>query len=90
MALIHTAEVSYYVNFKNHRQGVASNLLKKALAMCPELEIKTLFAILFDNNEGSRNLLKKFGFEQWGHMPNIAVFDGIEVGHFYYGKRITK
>ena len=40
-------------------------------------------------NWDSIGLLKKFGFEQWGHMPNVADFDGAECGHVYLGKRIA-
>ena len=89
-ALRHTAEVSYYVHFDHHRQGVASNLLQYAIGMCPSLQIRTLFAILMDSNQDSVNLLEKYGFEQWGHMPRVAEFDGIEVGHLYYGLRINE
>ncbi len=90
MALRHTAEVSCFVHFEHHRQGIASNLLKHAIRMCPSLQIKTLFTILIDSNHGSIRLLEKYGFEKWGHMPRVAEFDGIEVGHLYYGLRIEK
>ena len=89
-ALRYTAEVSYYVHFEYHRQGIASNLLQHAIGMCPSLRIKTLFAILLDSNQDSIRLLEKYGFEKWGHMPREADFDGIEVGHQYYGLRIEK
>jgi phosphinothricin acetyltransferase len=87
-ALRYTAEVSYYVHFEHHRKGVASNLLQYVVGMCPSLQIKTLFAILMDSNQGSIKLLEKYGFEKWGHMPRVAEFDKIEVGHLYYGLRI--
>ena len=32
--------------------------------------------------------MEKFGFELWGHLPNIADFDGIECGHVYYGIKV--
>ena len=35
MALRYTAEVSYFVHFEHHRQGIASNLLQHAIGMCP-------------------------------------------------------
>ena len=89
-ALRYTGEVSFFVHFKHHRQGIASNLLKYAIDMCPMLEIKTLFAILLDVNEGSVEILKKFGFEEWGHLPKVADLDGVEMGHLYYGLRIDK
>jgi phosphinothricin acetyltransferase len=90
MALRHTAEVSYFVHFEHLRQGIASNLLKHAIRMCPSLEIKTLFAILIDSNHGSIRLLEKYGFEKWGQLPRVAEFYGIEVGHLYYGLRIEE
>ena len=89
-ALRYTAEVSYYVHFEHHRQGIASNLLQRAIGMCPSLRIKTLFAVLLDSNQDSIRLLEKYGFEKWGYMPRVADFDGIEVGHLYYGLRIGK
>ncbi len=57
--------------------------------LCPSLEIKTLFAILLDDNDASVKLLERFGFERWGHMPAVANFDGREVGHLYYGLRLN-
>ncbi len=88
-ALRHTAEVSYFVHFDFHRQGVASRLLQQAIDRCPSLQIKTLFAILMENNTASIAQLKKFGFELWGRMPRVADYDGIEIGQLYYGRRVT-
>ncbi|MBN2029308.1 N-acetyltransferase [bacterium] len=87
-ALRHTAEVSYYIHSAYQRQGIASRLLEYAIGMCHSLQIKTLFAILIDTNTASIRLMEKFGFERWGHMPRVADFDRIEVGHLYYGLRI--
>lgn len=55
MALRHTAEVSFYVRFDHHRQGVAARLLQHAMDLCPSLQIKTLFAVLLDCNDSSIN-----------------------------------
>jgi len=88
-ALRHTAEVSYYIDFKYHRQGLASHLLRYAIELCPSLQIKTLFAIIIDSNFASIRLLEEYGFEKWGHLPQVAEFNGIEVGHVYYGLRIV-
>lgn len=87
-ALRFTAEVSFYIHYDHHRQGVASALLGDIIKRCPELEIKNLFAILADNNPGSQQILEKFGFERWAHLPNIADFDGVEQGQYYYGLRV--
>ena len=90
VAVRYTAEVSYYIHFDYHRKGIASKLLKHALDICSSLNIKTLFAILLDSNHGSYKLLEKYGFEKWGHMPAVADFDGVEVGHYYYGLRVVR
>ena len=87
-ALRHTAEISYYIALAYHRQGVATALIKHALAACPALELRHLFAIVLEGNQASLNLLKKMGFEQWGYLPRVADFDGTEVGHFYLGRHV--
>ncbi|RTZ62699.1 MAG: N-acetyltransferase [Aquificaceae bacterium] len=88
LALRYTGEVSYYIHFDYHRQGVGSSLMEHAIALCPSIQIKTLIAILMDCNQGSIGLLKKYGFKEWGHMPKIADYDGLEVGQLYYGLRV--
>jgi L-amino acid N-acyltransferase YncA len=87
-ALRHTTEISYYVHNDFRRQGIGSALIAHAIQDCHRLEIKSLFAILLDINPASLKVLEKLGFEKWGHMPNIADFDGRECGHLYYGLRI--
>ena len=87
-ALRHTAEISYYVDRKHRRRGVASGLVRAAIDLCPSLEIRTLFAILLEDNVGSIRLLESFEFEKWGRMPRVADFAGTEIGHLYYGLRL--
>ncbi len=87
-ALIHTAEVSYFVDFNHHNQGVASLLLERCIEMCPQLEIKSLFAILLESNASSIGLLQKFKFEQWARLPNVAKINGIEVSQVYFGREV--
>lgn len=89
MALQYTAEVSYFIDFEHHRQGVASRLLQNAIAMCSSLQIKTLVAILIDSNLGSVKLLQKYGFNKWGHLPRVGECAGVEFGHSYYGLRVS-
>jgi phosphinothricin acetyltransferase len=87
-ALEQTAEISYFVD-KNYRgRGIGKQLIKFMELQCSNLSIKTLFAIIIDNNEASIKLIEKCGYKKWGHLPKIAIFDNIEAGHLYYGKRI--
>jgi L-amino acid N-acyltransferase YncA len=88
MALRHTAEISYFVDARHRRRGVASRLLTFAVEACPSLDLRTLFAIVLETNTVSIRLLKRHGFERWGHLPGVAVFDGVEVGQDYYGLKI--
>ena len=87
-ALRFTAEISYYIASAHHRQGIGTVLAEYALAACPALGIKHVFAIVLEGNQGSVRLLQKMGFEQWGYLPRVADFDGNEVGHLYYGRHV--
>ncbi|MCX6147724.1 MAG: GNAT family N-acetyltransferase [Candidatus Kapabacteria bacterium] len=89
-ALRFTAEISYYIHKDFRRQGLAGELIKFTTEKCKELNYKTLFAIIIDKNIASIDLIEKCGFEKWGHLPNIADFDGLECGHLYYGQRIKE
>ena len=88
-ALKATAEISYYVHADHRGTGIGTALIQHAMDQCPHLGIKTLFAILLDINQASVRILDKLGFEQWGHLPRVANFDGQECGHLYYGRRLT-
>lgn len=87
-ALRFTSEISYYVDQGYQRQGVGRALVQHALEEGPALGIKNIVAVLIDRNEGSRKLLEKLGFQQWGYLPRVLDFDGEEYGEFYYGKRV--
>jgi L-amino acid N-acyltransferase YncA len=63
-------------------------LVKHAIAACPALQIRHLFAIVLEGNQASLKLLEKMGFEEWGYLPRVADFDGIEVGHLFYGRHL--
>jgi len=84
-----TAEVSYYIHFQHHRKGIASRLLDYAIQLCPRLRLETLVALLISHNQGSIQLLKKQGFEQWACLPNIVHINGQQFDHLYYGLHLT-
>lgn len=89
LALRHTAEISYYVERSSRAAGVGSALISHAIESCPSLGLKTLFAIVLDINPNSPRILEKFGFAEWGRLPGVADFDGVECGHLYYGLRVA-
>ncbi|MFK5892792.1 MAG: GNAT family N-acetyltransferase [Pseudomonadota bacterium] len=88
LALNKTAEVSYYIDFNHHGEGVGSLLLEHAIELCPKLHLNTLIAILIGSNNGSINLLKKFGFKEWGCMPDIVHLNDEKFDHLYYGLHV--
>jgi L-amino acid N-acyltransferase YncA len=86
-AYLATAEVSIYVSGAFHGRGIGSILLEKAIQACPQLHILTLLGFVFAHNEPSLKLLKKFGFCEWGYLPQVANLDGIERDLVILGKR---
>lgn len=88
MALRFTAEISCYIDSNYHRRGVGKALLHHAVAVCPTLKIKNLFAIVLERNQASRRMMESAGFAQWAHLPRVADFDGEECGQLYFGKRV--
>ncbi len=70
-----TAEFSIYVSPQCRRQGVGQQLLGQAIARSPGLHISTLVGLVFAQNKPSLRLLQRFGFQQWGFLPEVAQFD---------------
>ncbi len=87
-ALKYAVEISYFLDRNYQQKGLGTKLLDYAIARCSELGFKTLLAILIDRNIASTKLLEKFGFELWGVLPDIAEFDGVLCGQYYFGLRL--
>ena len=83
-----TAEISYYIASAHHRRGFGTALIEHVMTACPTLQVRHLFAIVLESNQGSVRLLEKMGFEKWGYLPQVANFDGKEMGHLYYGRHV--
>jgi phosphinothricin acetyltransferase len=63
--------------------------VQHAKELARSLGIKTFFAIVLEYNFASQQLLERAGFARWGFLPDVADFDGTEVGRYYYGLRIA-
>ncbi len=87
-ALRFTKEISYYIAHAYHSKWLGTALIEHALAACHALQIRHVFAIVLEGNQASLKLLEKMGFEQWGYLPGVANFNGREIGHLYYGRRV--
>jgi L-amino acid N-acyltransferase YncA len=87
-ALAGCVEISYYLDEHCQGKGIGSALVAAGLQACRERGYTAVFAIILDRNQVSVALMKKFGFSQWAHLPDIANFDGETCGHVYYGRHL--
>lgn len=83
-----TVEISIYIAESYRSQGVGSIFLEEAINKCPSLNILNIVGLVFGHNEPSISLLKRFGFEQWGFLPRVAILDGIERDLVIMGRRV--
>jgi len=83
-----TAEISIYIHQDFRGKKLGKFLIEKAIDFCPKIEITTLLGFIFAHNEPSVKLFTHFGFEEWAHLPNIAILDGVERDLLILGKRI--
>ena len=84
-----TAEISIYVSPVYQRQRVAYKLLESAIALSPSLGLNTLLGFIFAHNQPSIKLFELFGFQIWGHLPQVANLDAIERDLLIMGRKIT-
>ena len=89
-ALRSVAEISYYIHKDHRRKGVANSLISFTIVKARELGFINLFTILLDLNKPSIHILEKFGFDKWGHLPDIAEIDGTICGQFIYSKKLKE
>ena len=75
-----TAEVSLYLAPKAQGQGLGTDLMQRMINACPQLGVTTLIGMHFDHNEATKRLNDRFGFQQVGHLPEIAEVNGEQRG----------
>lgn len=83
-----TAELSIYVDYPFQRLGIGRFLLAEALAAAPALRLHSLLGFVFGHNQPSLALFEAFGFERWGHLPEVAVLDGIARDLVILGRKV--
>ena len=84
-----TAEISIYLDETARGKGFGTKILQHAIESSTAFGIKTLLGFIFSHNQPSLKLFRKFGFEDWALLPDIAVLDGIERSLSIVGKRLT-
>lgn len=83
-----TVEVSIYLHETYRGKGLGKKILSKVIEECPKYKIDTLLAFIFGHNEPSLKLFYSFGFEKWGHLPEVAELDGVKRDLLILGKKI--
>lgn len=84
-ALAAVAEISYYVDFAHHRRGIGRSLVAHTIDQARVLGYDHLVGILLSYNTASIELLRSFGFREWGSLPEVACVNGERFDHVYYG-----
>ncbi len=84
-----TAEISIYISPECRGKGLGQVLLTEALEMSKSFNFKTIVAFVFSHNEPSLRLFKRFGFQEWGKLPDVAEMDGKEFSLSVLGKRVN-
>lgn len=83
-----TAEVSLYVASAYQRRGIGGRLKRRMIADCPRLGVTTLLSMHFDHNEATRRINESLGFQQLGHLTDIALVQGQKRGLIISALRI--
>lgn len=87
-ALDEVVEVSFYVDYKHHRKGIASRLMKKAIDFCKQANYRIVLAFLISNNKPSLKLLQKFDFQEAGRIPEAIHYENEFHDHLFMCKNL--
>ena len=83
-----TCEVSLYLAPEHRRRGLGTQLMLRCIEHAPRIGVTTLLGFIFGHNELSLGLFEKIGFQRWGHLPRVAVLDGVERDLIIVGRRV--
>ena len=84
-----TAEVGVYVSPVHQKRGIAAALVSEAISRAPELGLTSLLALILGHNEPSLNLFHRFGFDDWGQMPQVCDLDGVKRNVMILGRHVA-
>ena len=85
-----TVEISLYVSPEFQGKGFGKKLIKKMIDKCPDFGVENLIGLVFGHNRKSIKLAEKFGFEEWGFLPEVTEMDGIKRDVVILGLKIEK
>lgn len=82
-----SVEISVYVAESHRRRGLADRLLEQAIVRAPGVGVRNLIGLIWAHNEPSLHLFAKHSFVQWGHLPRVALLQGVERDLVIVGRR---
>lgn len=88
-ALDEVVEVSYYVHYEHHGEGIGSALMQHAIHFCMEANYRMMVAILVSDNYPSIALLQKYNFLEGGRIPNAIHYKQQFRDHLYMYKKLA-
>jgi phosphinothricin acetyltransferase len=74
-----TIELSIYLEVSHRGKGLGKQVLRHAIDEAPKFGVKTILGYIFAHNEPSIKLFRRFGFEVWATLPNIASFSSAKL-----------
>lgn len=84
-----TVEISIYVASHARGTGVAKKLLDYAEHYAKAIAVNVFLAFIFSHNLPSIAFFTRYGFVQWGELPEIADMDGRLCSLTILGKKIV-
>lgn len=83
-----TCELSIYLDENSRGKGYGKQILNYCIQEAPKYNIETLLGFIFAHNIPSIKLFESFGFETWGHLPDVAEISGNKISLKILGKKI--
>ncbi len=83
-----TAEISIYLDAGSRGKGYGKKILRYCMDKAPDLKLHTLLGFIFSHNNPSIQLFLQAGFQEWGHLKEVAEMDGKKYGLLIFGKKI--
>ncbi|MEJ6401148.1 GNAT family N-acetyltransferase [Nicoliella lavandulae] len=84
-----TVEISIYIDNNFQHRGLGNAAVNHAEKAAARIGVKNILAFIFAHNTPSLHLFEKNGYEQWGHLPDVALMDGKQRSLNILGKRIA-
>ncbi|WP_245957343.1 GNAT family N-acetyltransferase [Chitinophaga flava] len=72
-----TVEISIYLAETARGKGFGKAILQHALDVAPKYGVHTIVGLIFAHNLPSLKLFTDKGFQEWAHMPDVAILDGV-------------